>query len=239
MFMEFPDIIILAGGLGTRLRESVHNLPKAMAPVNGRPFLEYQLDFISHFGFKRVILSTGYLSTSIENHFGSRYRNLELSYSLESEPLGTGGAVKLSFEKVKTPHALILNGDTLFRINLDRFFQKHIEDLSRVTIALRHVPDASRYGLVECNQDGSVTAFIEKSDESLPGLINGGIYLIKSAYIRSLDLPDKFSLEKELFAKFLDPDLYKGQIFNDYFLDIGIPEDYQRAQTEFYEFKDR
>ncbi|KAF0195673.1 MAG: D-glycero-alpha-D-manno-heptose 1-phosphate guanylyltransferase [Bacteroidetes bacterium] len=237
--MEFPDIIILAGGLGTRLRETVQDIPKAMAPVNGRPFLEYQLDFISHFGFKRVILSTGYLSSSIENHFGNSYRNLELVYSFETEPLGTGGAVKLSFEKVKTPHALILNGDTLFRINLDKFFQKHIEDLSKVSIALRHLPDASRYGMVECNHQGSVVAFKEKSDESMPGLINGGIYLIRTKYFRSLALPDKFSLEKELFSKMLDPEIYKAQIFNEYFLDIGIPDDYYRAQTEFHEFKDR
>jgi len=239
MFMEFPDIIILAGGLGTRLREAVHNIPKAMAPVNGRPFLEYQLDFISHFGFKRVILSTGYLSSSIENHFGNSYRNLELVYSFETEPLGTGGAVKRSFEKVKTSNALILNGDTLFRINLDQFFQKHIEDLSKVSIALRNVPDASRYGMVECNQQGSIIAFKEKSEESVPGYINGGIYLIRTKYFRSLALPDKFSLEKEMFAKMQDPEIFKAQIFNEYFLDIGIPEDYLRAQTEFHEFKDR
>jgi len=239
MFMEFPDIIILAGGFGTRLRESIQNLPKAMAPVNGRPFLEYQLDFISHFGFKRVILSTGYLSTAIENHFGSRYRKLDLVYASESEPLGTGGAVKLSFDKVITPHALILNGDTLFRINLDRFFQKHIENLAKVSIALRYVADASRYGMIDCSQNGSVIAFREKSDQPMPGLINGGVYLIKAGYFRSLSLPDKFSLEKDMFAKMLDPELYKAQIFNDYFLDIGIPDDYLRAQTEFNEFKDR
>ncbi|MFH1118738.1 MAG: nucleotidyltransferase family protein [Bacteroidota bacterium] len=239
MFIEFPDIIILAGGLGTRLRESVPDLPKAMAPVNGRPFLEYQLDFISHFGFKRVVLSTGYLSTSIQNHFGAKYRNLELDYSFESEPLGTGGAVKLSFRKVKSPHALILNGDTLFRIDLDRFFQKHIEDLSRVSIALRYISDASRYGMVECDQNGSITAIREKSDKKIPGYINGGIYLIKTAYFKSLALPDKFSLEKGMFAGMLDPDIYRAQIFNDYFLDIGIPEDFLRAQTEFHEFKDR
>ncbi|NTW25959.1 MAG: NTP transferase domain-containing protein, partial [Lentimicrobium sp.] len=103
--MEFPDIIILAGGLGTRLRDTVQNLPKAMAPVNGKPFLEYQLDFINKFGFKKVILSTGHLSASIENYFGDKYKNLELLYSVEKEPLGTGGAVKLAFQKVVTPHA--------------------------------------------------------------------------------------------------------------------------------------
>lgn len=239
MFIDFPDIIILAGGLGTRLKESVNDLPKAMAPVNGKPFLEYQFDFINLFGYKRVILSTGYLSSSIENYFGKKYKNLELVYSIETEPLGTGGAVKLAFNKVETPHTLILNGDTLFRINLDLFFQKHIENLAEVSIALRPVDDASRYGQVECMENGSITAFREKSAESYPGLINGGIYLIKSKYFRSLDLPAKFSLEKDLFAAMLNPESYMAQIFNNYFLDIGIPTDYARAQTEFNEFNDR
>jgi D-glycero-alpha-D-manno-heptose 1-phosphate guanylyltransferase len=239
MFMEFPDIIILAGGLGTRLKDSVKNLPKAMAPVNGRPFLEYQFDFISHFGFRKVILSTGYLSSSISDYFGNKYRNLELEYSIEQEPLGTGGAIKLAFNFVKSPNALILNGDTLFRINLDLFFQKHIQNLANVSIALRKVEDASRYGFVECNEIGGIIAFHEKSSNPYPGLINGGIYLIKSKYFRNLHLPEKFSLEKDMFEKMVDLESYKAHIFNDYFLDIGIPSDYERAQTEFHEFKDR
>jgi len=239
MFMAFPDIIILAGGLGTRLSDAVPDLPKAMAPVNGKPFLEYQFDFINRFGFKKVILSTGHLSSSIENYFGNSYKNLELVYSIEVEPLGTGGAVKLAFQKVTSPHAMILNGDTLFRIDLDKFFQKHIEDLAKVSMALRQVSDASRYGLVECSPYGNITGFREKSEGNSPGLINGGVYLIKSSYFRNLTLPDKFSLEKDLFDKMLEPDIYKAQVFTDYFLDIGIPADYSRAQQEFNAFKDR
>jgi len=239
MFMEFPDIIILAGGLGTRLRSTVQDLPKAMAPVNGKPFLEYQLDFINRFGFKRIILSTGHLSATIENYFGEKYKNLELLYSIEKEPLGTGGAVKLAFQQVATPHAMILNGDTLFRINLDLFFQNHIEKLAKVSIALRNVDDASRYGAVECSADFNITGFKEKSDTALPGLINGGNYLIKSKYFRELNLPDKFSLENDFFSKMLEPRWFIGHVFDDYFIDIGIPEDYNRAQTEFNAFKDR
>lgn len=239
MFIDFPDIIILAGGLGTRLRDSVKDLPKAMAPVNGKPFLEYQFDFINNFGYKRVVLSTGYLGSAIENYFGNKYKNLELVYSAESEPLGTGGAVKLAFSKIISPHALILNGDTMFRINLDQFFQKHIEDLAKVSIALRHVDDASRYGLVECSPYGNITGFHEKSGDTFPGLINGGTYLVKTKYFRNLNLPVKFSLERDLFAKMLDPEIYRAQVFDDYFLDIGIPADYARAQNEFNAFKDR
>lgn len=238
MFIDFPDIIILAGGLGTRLRDSVQNLPKAMAPVNGKPFLEYQFDFISKFGFRKIILATGYLSASVENYFGNQYKSLKLVYSVEPEPLGTGGAVKLAFSQVTSPHALILNGDTLFRINLDLFFQKHIENLASVSVAVRQVEDASRYGLVECDENMNITAFREKSEDSFPGLINGGTYLIRSKYFRSLDLSDNFSLEKDMFARMLDREKYKACIFNNYFLDIGVPSDYLRAQTDFNEFKD-
>jgi D-glycero-alpha-D-manno-heptose 1-phosphate guanylyltransferase len=238
MFIDFPDIIILAGGLGTRLRDSVQNLPKAMAPVNGKPFLEYQFDFISKFGFRKVILATGYLSVSVENYFGNKYKNLELVYSVEPKPLGTGGAVKLAFSQVTTPHTLILNGDTMFRINLDQFFQKHVENLALVSIALRRVEDATRYGLVECDENMHITAFREKSDDSFPGLINGGTYLIRSKYFRNLNLSDNFSLEKDVFARMLEREKYKAHIFNNYFLDIGVPSDYLRAQTEFNEFKD-
>jgi len=239
MFIDFPDIIILAGGLGTRLRDSVKDLPKAMAPVIGKPFLEYQFDFINNFGYKRVILSTGYLGSTIENYFGNKYKKLDLVYSVEPESLGTGGAVKLAFNKVISPHALILNGDTLFGINLDQFFQKHIESLAQVSIALRKVEDASRYGLVECSPYGNITGFHEKTEDSFPGLINGGIYLVKSTYFRNLTLPDKFSLERDMFAKMIDPEKYKAQVFDDYFLDIGIPADFARAQNEFNAFKDR
>ncbi|NTW24661.1 MAG: D-glycero-D-manno-heptose 1-phosphate guanosyltransferase, partial [Lentimicrobium sp.] len=171
--------------------------------------------------------------------FGDKYKNLELLYSVEKEPLGTGGAVKLAFQKVVTPHAMVLNGDTLFRINLDLFFQKHIETLAKVSLALRHVDDASRYGAVECSAEHNITGFKEKSAIASPGLINGGNYIIKSKYFSGLDLPEKFSLENDFFSKKLEPKWFIGHIFDDYFLDIGIPDDYNRAQNEFNAFKDR
>ena len=149
MFIAYPDIIILAGGLGTRLNQTVPDTPKPMAPVNGKPFLQYLLNHINEAGFRRVILSTGYLSEKIESYFNIRYKDLELLYSVEDEPLGTGGAVQLAFAQVQTPHFMVMNGDTFFRINLDLLFQKHIEQLADVTMALRQVEDASRYGSVK------------------------------------------------------------------------------------------
>lgn len=232
MFMKLPDVVLLAGGLGTRLRETVKDIPKSMAPINGRPFLEFQLRALQAAGLERIIISTGYLGNQIRDYFGDSFRNMEILYSHEHEPLGTGGAVKLAFELVRTPYALILNGDTLFKIDLDLFFQRTIEKLADVSIALRSVEDASRYGSVECDADGQIVLFNEKSNIRHPGLINGGIYLIASRYFRRYELPEIFSLEKDFLGTHYNQDYFFGQVFNDYFLDIGIPADYLRAQDE-------
>ena len=236
MFIKLPDVIILAGGLGTRLRGEVKDAPKSMAPLNGKPFLEYQLKQIHAAGLKRVILSTGYLGEQVQAYFGDHFMDMDILYSHEKEPLGTGGAVKLAFSQVKTPYAMIFNGDTMFRINLDMFFQRTIEKLANVTIALRQVEDASRYGSVECDSEGRIVSFSEKSNSTKPGLINGGIYLISSRYFRQFELPEVFSLEKDFFAPQVKEGYFLGQVFDNYFLDIGIPEDYQRAQNEFEKF---
>jgi D-glycero-alpha-D-manno-heptose 1-phosphate guanylyltransferase len=238
MFIAYPDIIILAGGLGTRLNQTVPDTPKPMAPVNGKPFLQYLLNHINEAGFRRVILSTGYLSEKIESYFNIRYKDLELLYSVEDEPLGTGGAVQLAFAQVQTPHFMVMNGDTFFRINLDLLFQKHIEQLADVTMALRQVEDASRYGSVKFDLNNRILRFTEKSEVPEPGYINGGIYVISSRFFKAQAMPGKFSLERDLFESKLDSGNPFGLIFNDYFLDIGIPADYHRAQTEFHALED-
>jgi D-glycero-alpha-D-manno-heptose 1-phosphate guanylyltransferase len=238
MFMLYPDIIILAGGLGTRLKEEVADKPKAMAPINGKPFLEFLLNYIHKTGFQRVIISTGYLSKSIENYFKDKYRSIEIEYAVEKEPLGTGGAIKLASRKVTTPYFIVLNGDTLFRINLQDFFQEHVEKLANMTIALRKVDDASRFGQVEIDGRGVIRAFKEKSNDSKSGLINGGVYIIKTKYFKKQQLPEKFSFEKDWLQKYVDSGEFFGRVFDDYFIDIGVPEDYKRAQKEFNEFND-
>lgn len=238
MFMVYPDIIILAGGLGTRLRGEINNLPKAMAPVNGRPFLEYLLNYLNHAGFKRVILSTGFLSSVIENHFRSRYKSLDIFYAIEKEPLGTGGGIKLAVKKVQSPYFIVLNGDTFFPIDIQGFFQKHVEQLADLSIALKEVDDASRYGEVVCNEHGMIKGFQEKSAEAHPGLINGGIYIVKTKYFKNLHFPEKFSFEKDFLQPVVSTSDFYGQVFEDYFLDIGVPDDYKRAQIELNAFND-
>lgn len=236
MFMQLPDIIILAGGLGTRLRSEVSDLPKTMASVNGKPFLEYLLLYINNMGFQKVILSTGYMSEVIENHFGNNFKSVNIDYSVEKEPLGTGGAISLALDHVETPYFIVMNGDTFFPINLQRFFQTHVEYLADTTIALREVPDASRYGQVEINDQQIITAFQEKSNNKNVGLINGGTYIIRTKYFKKFELPQKYSFEKDWLQKYVSSENIRGQVFNDYFLDIGIPEDYRRAQSELKPF---
>lgn len=238
MFLSYPDIIILAGGFGTRLQSEVHDVPKPMAPVNGKPFLEYILNHIERQGFNRVILSTGYLGNIISEHFGKKFKTINLEYTHEKEPLGTGGAIKLASEKVHSPYFIIMNGDTFFPINLQLLFQTHVEHLANLTLALREAPDASRYGQVECITNGRITRFIEKSSEKKSGLINGGIYILNTKFFKRFEFPEKFSFERDFLEKQLDTYEFYGQVFNDYFLDIGIPEDYKRAQNELNAFID-
>lgn len=227
------EAIILAGGLGTRLRDVVQEMPKSMAPVNGRPFLEYQLDYLEGYGLGRVILSVGYKHEAITGHFGNEYNGMAIDYAIETGPLGTGGGLKLAMQKATAGTVLVLNGDTFFKMDLRRIFTVHRARESKLSIVLREVDEVSRYGSIEIGEDKSITAFREKSEQSGQGLINGGVYLINRKFFMEQDLPDKFSLEKDFFEKvYRDHKIY-GILCRQYFIDIGVPEDYAKAQHDF------
>ena len=228
----FKDAVILAGGFGTRLSHVVSDVPKPMAPVYGKPFLCYLLDRLIDAGIRRIILATGYKHECIESYFGSAYRLAEILYSHEDTPLFTGGAIRQAAERVTGDDFVVLNGDTLFDIDLDRLYTFHTGHQAHLSIALREVPDTSRYGAVSCT-DRKITAFHEKTESGGAGLINGGIYAINHAWLMSLDLPTRFSFEKELMQPMAGDSQFYGLAFNDYFIDIGVPEDYYRAQEEF------
>lgn len=227
------EAIILAGGFGTRLQPVLRELPKAMAPVNGRPFLEYQLAYLKSHGIDRVIISAGYRSETIIKHFGFRYNGIEIDYAVEKTPLGTGGGIRLAMEKCLRPTVLALNGDTLFLIDLNDFKLKHLQQEKPLSIALRKVDDISRYGSVSLDKNNVVTAFGEKSPEKMPGLINGGIYLLDRNFYLLHSKPGNFSLEKDFFEIWYPKSVISGFAFDAYFRDIGITEDYQKAQDEF------
>ena len=228
----FKDAVILAGGFGTRLSHVVSDVPKPMAPVYGRPFLCYLLDRLADAGIQRVVLATGYMHEVIETYFGTGYQGLEIIYSNEDQPLFTGGAIRQAAEKIQSEDFVVLNGDTLFDIDFQQLYDFHTSHDAHLSIALRRVEDTGRYGAVTCEND-RIVAFHEKTESQGAGDINGGIYAINRAWLLNQDLPTKFSFEKELMQPLAgDPHFY-GLSFNDYFIDIGVPDDYFRAQQEF------
>jgi D-glycero-alpha-D-manno-heptose 1-phosphate guanylyltransferase len=230
---EFNEAIVLAGGLGTRLQGVVNDLPKCMAPVAGRPFLEYVLDYLLTEKIQHTILSVGYLKDKIVDHFGIEYKGMALDYAVESVPLGTGGAVKFASNFLHDDTAFILNGDTFFEVSLSGLSKQFVTDKADIALVLKTVPDAGRYGNVVLNSQNRITGFLEKTALAKPGLINGGIYLINRKCLRNANLPEKFSLEKDFFEKYLETLYLTGFESNAFFIDIGIPEDYDKAQRLF------
>jgi len=227
------EAIILAGGFGTRLRPAVAGLPKSMADINGRPFLEFILDRLIVAGTEHVILSVGYLHEAIMDHFKSAYKGIKISYAVETEPLGTGGGIRMAMKHANSGDVLVLNGDTLFMLDLKAFSDFHTRSKSLFSLALRQVESTGRYGAVAIDKEGVITGFAEKNESAGPGLINAGIYLISRKYFTGYSLPEIFSLEKDFIEKVYRTDKLYGFPGSDYFIDIGIPEDYNRAQTEF------
>ncbi|MDI9340436.1 MAG: nucleotidyltransferase family protein [Sediminibacterium sp.] len=233
-----PDTaIILAGGFGTRLQKVVSSVPKPMAPVNGQPFLSYLLRYLKQNGIKHIILSTGYLADSITSYFKSEWEGLHIQYAEEKTPLGTGGAIRFAMELTSSPNVLVMNGDSFFDISIDKLRTVHSTQNAQVSMALRHVPDAARYGSIEVNAQNRITAFREKSGNSAPGIINGGVYIIDCQhYLAHTPESGAFSIEEHFFKTHLTTLYFTGLQFDGYFIDIGIPEDYQKAQDDFKRF---
>jgi D-glycero-alpha-D-manno-heptose 1-phosphate guanylyltransferase len=227
---EMMEAIVLAGGMGTRLKAVIQDIPKPMAPIGNRPFLSFLLDDLQVQGVKRVILSTGYKHEVVEEHYKSSYKGMEVVYSVEDTPLGTGGAIKKALGQVKGSQVLILNGDTMFRVNLQEMRNFHLKHKADFTLALKKMEDSQRYGVVE-TKNQQVVRFREKT-ESKSGAINGGIYMLKKQVLLGLDLPEKFSFEKDFMETYYQDLKVMAFESEGYFIDIGIPEDYSKAQNE-------
>ncbi len=230
--------IILAGGRGTRLKTIISDLPKPMAPIMNVPFLTYQLNYLKHFGIKKVILSVGYLSEKIIAHYNQSFENISIEYSIEKNPLGTGGGIRMAMSNLNEDLVLILNGDSFFDLNLEQFYNLHLEQKAEFSLALRYVNNSERYGNIEFNSTHQITSFIEKNQLNQSGYINAGVYILsKKLYLQNTKPDINFSIEKDFFEKQLNQLIIKGFEFKDYFIDIGIPEDYLKAQDDFKEFK--
>ena len=231
------EAIVLAGGLGTRLQGVISDIPKPMALINERPFLEYLLNYLNKNKIQKVILSVGYKHEVIFDYFHNEYKNLELIYSVEDEPLGTGGGIMKATGFIENEIYFVINGDTLFDVDLKHLYHYHIDNDTDLTLALKYMSKNSRYGSVSVDKDKNVTGFVEKNEIASESYINGGIYLINKNAFNKADFPEKFSFEKDFLEKYYKTLKFKGLSYNNYFLDIGIPEDYKLAQTQFKELE--
>lgn len=225
------EAIILAGGLGTRLRSVVSDLPKCMAPVNGKPFLHYVITHLQNQGVTDFIFSIGYMGDTIIDFIQKDFPDLSHRFSIESEPLGTGGAINYACEFATRPSCMVCNGDTLYKVDVSGLINYHEDVRADCTLALKPMHSFDRYGVVELNASNRIISFKEKQFYE-SGLINGGVYVLNREKFMNEDLPGKFSFEKDYLEKHVDKGNLYGLVQDEYFIDIGIPEDYQRVQGE-------
>jgi D-glycero-alpha-D-manno-heptose 1-phosphate guanylyltransferase len=229
------EAIILAGGFGTRLQSVVKDVPKPMAPVSGKPFLEYMLNYLMAQQFDKIILSVGYRYEVIQEYFKAKYKDLNIVYSIETEPLGTGGAIKQALSFAERPDVAILNGDSFFRIPFAELVRFHTNKKSRLTLALKPMNHVARYGTVSLDAQNKIIRFEEKGTRS-DGFINAGVYVVTKDLFQPFSLPDTFSFENDFLQHYHAGYDFYGWPSDAYFIDIGLPEDYDRAQTDFKNF---
>lgn len=228
------EVIILAGGQGTRLRSVVQDIPKCLAPVAGRPFLEYMLDYLSAYPVDHVVFSVGYLKEQVMSYVQAHSWPFSYDYAVEDTPLGTGGGIRLALEKCHGERVFVFNGDTFFPLPLDA-----VPFAGPVTVALKPMKAFSRYGAVTVIPSGrsesrvshTITAFREKA-YCEEGLINAGVYAIDRTKLHLEALPARFSFEKDVLEPMAAARELQGWPVESYFIDIGIPEDYDKAQWE-------
>lgn len=224
------EAIILAGGLGTRLKNHVPNIPKPMAPVNGRPFLDILIKNLSNQGITKVILSVGYMAEFIQEYFGNKKYNIDIVYSVEKNPLGTGGAIFSSLKKCHDEYVFVINGDTFLDVNfslLDEYWKKHRKPI----IVTRKVLSNSRYGTIEVEKN-IIKKFSSSHKNNGNCLINAGIYLLPKDLKNNLQKKIPFSFEVDYLQDAVNSKDFLSYECSDYFIDIGIPEDYEKAQIE-------
>lgn len=232
------EAIILAGGLGSRLKSVVSDRPKPMALIGGRPFLLYLLKYLEKNGFSHVVLAVGYKHEMVFDFFGTKFGSLEIAYAIEDEPLGTGGAILNALRFSKSGQCFILNGDTYFQVSFDEMENIAEKNRCELVMAVRQLDDISRYGSLSIGNDGRVIGFVEKKDEPVPGIINGGVYWLDKTLFLQHNLPPVFSFENNYLTKFYASSGFYAMVSQGYFIDIGIPESYHQAQADFFNFSE-
>ena len=223
---------ILAGGMGTRLTQTIGQLPKALAPIAGRPFITYLLNNLASASVSNAVLCTGYLADRIEAALSNNYGGIGLSYSREHSPLGTGGALRNALPLIGSDPFLVVNGDSLCFVDFSGFLAAHRARRAAISMVLVSMPDCSRFGTVTIDGSGGVLRFEEKGGNNGPGLINAGIYLMDKSVAASIPEGVEFSLEYGLFPSLLGKDFY-GFVYNGPFFDIGTPESFRETNRYF------
>ena len=229
--MNCDEAIVLVGGLGTRLRGVVSDVPKPLAPVAGRPFLAWVLDHLADNGIRHVVLAAGYMAEKVRQSAGDDWNGMAVDYSIEAQPLGTGGAIAQARDLLRGDCAHVLNGDTYLRYRLAGLEEAVTAVDARIGVALASVADLSRYGAVE-HRDGMISKFLEKGRHG-PGWINAGSYFLGVEALRGLPAGRAYSFETDVLTPMTGASHVAGFTDTEGFIDIGVPEDYLRAQAMF------
>lgn len=242
----FPDVVILAGGLGKRLHSVTNGAQKVLAKIGDRPFLEILIDYIASQGGRRFILCVGHGSDKVESYFSAKggsayggknkYRSREIIFSRESTPLGTGGAIKQGSEYVQTNQFLAMNGDCFCEIDYKALIAAHRKHKANAMIAITKLSDVREYGSITINEKGQIIAFKEKSTLLKEGFINTGTYCFNHDVFNLAPTPQKFSIEYDFFPHLVGQGFYAFEVENK-FIDIGTPERYSWAREHLRELK--
>ncbi len=225
------EAVILAGGLGSRLQGVVPDVPKVLAPVASKPFLSHVIDYLRLQGVTRFVFALGYKAGRVEGFLKEQYPTLSYAVVVEDEPLGTGGAIRVALQKTKADQVLIVNGDTLFKVNIEKLFEQHTVQHAACTLALKPMSTNARYGSVILEQSNRIVSFGEKGSAA-GGLINGGVYVLDKAKFFSHSFPQKFSFEEQYLQSYVQQEHFYALVQDAYFIDIGVPEDFSKAQKD-------
>ncbi|MFT5170166.1 MAG: D-glycero-alpha-D-manno-heptose 1-phosphate guanylyltransferase [Lysobacterales bacterium] len=231
MTIDQVDVLILCGGLGTRLRSTIGESQKVMADVQGKPFLDYHIDHLQAQGVERIILCTGFQADDVESYYRNKDNEIAIDFAREEEPLGTGGALKNAQPIVWSDHFILLNGDSFCPFDVKYFLKKHFESEAIASVGISRKDDVRDYGTVEINKDNLITAFKEKEDVKKSGFVNAGIYCFTQKAFEYMPEEGKFSLEYDVFPNLTEHKL-NGIIIEKEFSDIGTPERYQEFKNK-------
>jgi NDP-sugar pyrophosphorylase family protein len=223
------DVVILAGGLGKRLASVTGGGQKILAQIDGKPFLSILIEYIASQGGRRFILCTGHGAEAVEAHFRQAHKDLEILFSREDTPLGTGGAIKKGASLVKSDRFLAMNGDCFCVIDYNTLIASHEAGKAQATLAITRVPDARDYGTIELDAQKNILAFKEKQPQEVSAFINTGTYCFNRNVFDLVETSEKFSIELDFFPHLVGKQFRAFEVENK-FIDIGTPDRYAWAQ---------